>query len=245
MPWQSTTIASKRADVYEPASLAGSPRFGLLFLHPYGLETLVGNATFERLFEQHRVPVVSPHGQRSWWCDRICAEFDAQLTPEKHILQNVLPYFRERWNLHPRSIGLFGISMGGQGAIRLAFKRPDLFPVAAGISSAIDYHELYGQGTPLDDMYTSKEQCRQDTATMHVPPHDPPRQLMFCIDPTDYDWIRGNDRLHEKMNALGVEHVCDLETEAGGHSWEYFDAMAKPTVDFVIDGLIKEGRRLI
>jgi S-formylglutathione hydrolase len=177
--------------------------------------------------------------------DRICPEFDTRLTAEKHILGNVLPLFQERWSLSPRSIAVFGISMGGQGALRLAFKYPGTFPIAAGISSAIDFHEIYGEGTPLDEMYDSKEQCRQDTVTLHVSQGQPPPYLFFCIDPDDAMWHRGNDRLHEKLSALGVPHTIDFETQAGGHTWPYFERMADPALRFLVESLEKESRRLL
>jgi S-formylglutathione hydrolase FrmB len=72
------------------------------------------------------------------------------------------------------------------------------------------------------------------------PPH-----LFFCIDPADAEWYRGNDRLHEKLGALGIAHTCDLSTWAGGHSWDYFNAMAEPAVRFVYAGLQEMSRRLL
>jgi S-formylglutathione hydrolase len=135
--------------------------------------------------------------------------------------------------------------MGGQAALRLAFKYPKLFPVAAGISSAIDYHEVYGQDAELEAMYDSKEQCRQDTAPMHIHPNEYPPHILFCIDPTDWPWFRGNDRLHEKLSALGIPHAHDLITETGGHSWEYFDHMGERAVRFIHEGLTSEARRLM
>jgi esterase/lipase superfamily enzyme len=239
--WSQVEVGGKHAHVYDQPA----PRFGVLFLHGIGLETLCDAPPFVRMFDELNLVCVSPLGQRCWWGDRVCAEFDAALTPERHLLNNVLPYFKERWNLAPRSIGLLGISMGGQGALRLAFKHPQLFPVVAGISSALDYHDLYGQGTTLDAMYDSKEQCRQDTALMHVPPYNAPPHIYFCIDPADTLWYRGNDRLHEKMTALGVEHTADLSTQAGGHSWDYFNRMAEPALRFVHAGLDQESRRLL
>jgi S-formylglutathione hydrolase len=140
---------------------------------------------------------------------------------------------------------LAGISMGGQGALRWAFKYPELFPVVAGISSAIDYHELYGQGTSIDEMYDSMEQCRQDSAILHVHPSKYPAHIFFCIDPDDTDWYRGNDRLHEKLSALGILHEIDLTTRAGGHSWDYFNHMAERILNFVRAGLEQESRRLL
>src|SRR6266545_824471 len=232
--WARVSIAGKDADIYDP--VGGRPRFGVLFLHGVGLETLAERPAFTNVLAELRLACVCPHGGRCWWGDRVCAEFDPKITPERCLLDSVLPFFATRWEIKPPAIGLLGISMGGQGALRLAFKHPNLFPVAAGISSALDYHEFYGRGTPLDAMYDSKEQCRQDTALMHVPPVHPPPHLFFCIDPDDTAWYRGNDRLHEKLNALGVPHTLDLTTRAGGHSWQYFDHMAGRALRFVHEG---------
>jgi S-formylglutathione hydrolase len=242
--WTSVDIAGKQADLYD---LQGSvrPRFGILHLHGIGLETLRDRPVFTRWLDELQLACICPHGQRSWWADRVCTEFDPRLTPERYLLDHVLPFFHQRWGLAPRAVGVQGISMGGQGALRLAFKHAQLFPVAAAISPALDYHELYGQGTPLDAMYDSKEQCRQDTALMHVPPYHPPPHIFFCIDPDDLRWHRGNDRLHEKLSALGIPHEMDLTTRAGGHSWDYFNHMAERVERFVNAGLESESRRLL
>jgi S-formylglutathione hydrolase FrmB len=241
--WTQASVAGKAVDLFDPAG--SPPRWGLIFLHGVGLETLAGNSAFTHVLDELGLACACPHGQRSWWADRVCREFDARLTAEQFLLCHVAPLMRQRWPIAPRGLGIFGISMGGQGALRLAFKHPELFPAVAGIASAIDYHEWYGQGFTLDEMYDSKEQCRQDTAPMHVPPFQPPPHVYFCIDPADSDWIRGNDRLHEKLNALGVSHTCDLSTSAGGHSWDYFNAMAAPAIRFLHRGLEHEARRLL
>lgn len=240
--WTTETIAGKPADVYEPA---GRPRFGVLHLHGYQRETLRDRPAFTRLFDELKLACVCPHGQRSWWVDRVCPEFDPAVTAERYVVDSVLPYFRERWNLLPRSVGLQGISMGGQGALRLAFKYPERFPVVAAVAPALDFHDRYGEGTPLDEMYDSKEQCRQDTAVLQIHPHQQPPHIFFCIDPDDARWYRGCDRLHEKLAALGVPHEIDFTTRAGGHAWDYFDHMAGRVERFVAAGLEYESRRLL
>jgi S-formylglutathione hydrolase len=242
--WRSASIAGKPADVYDPAGTA-QPRFGILYLHDSCLDTLRGREVFTRLMDELDLACVCPLGGQCWWTDRVCPEFDSQLTPERHILDNIVPFFAARWQLAPPRIALLGVSMGGQGALRLAFKYPRLFPAVAAIASALDYHELYGQGTPLDVMYDSKEQCRQDTALMYVPPTNYPPHIFYCIDPDDESWYRGNDRLHEKLTALGVPHAIDLTTRGGGHSWTYFNRMAERSLRFVHDGLVQESRRLL
>jgi S-formylglutathione hydrolase len=242
--WAQQTIAGKTVDLYDLSSPI-RPRFAILFLHATGLDTLVNKPAFTKLFDELRIACACPHGQRSWWADRICREFDDKMTAEQFLLQHIAPFMMEHWHLDERSIGLLGVSMGGQGALRLAFKHAKFFTVAAGIAPAIDYHEWHGKGYSIDEMYNSKEQCRQDTVTLHVRSYGAPPHIFFCVDPDDHDWYRGNDRLHEKLRALGIEHTCDLTTRAGGHSWDYYNAMADRAVRFVHAGLEQESRRLL
>jgi S-formylglutathione hydrolase len=239
--WTTVEIAGRPADVYDPAT---PPRLAVLYLHDADGQTLRGRPTFTRLFDELGLACVCPQGGQSWWVDRPCPGFPAGLTPERYLLDQTVPYFRERWGVEPRGLGLLGIGMGGQGALRLAFKHAKLLAVVAGIASAIDYYVLYGRGTPLDDLYESKEQCRQDTAPLHVHPSDYPPHVFFAVDPAD-PWYRGNDRLHEKLSALGIAHEIDFTTRSGGHSWEYFDRLADRAVRFVHAGLVQQARRLL
>src|SRR5947208_3574414 len=102
--------------------------------------------------------------------------------------------------------------MGGQGALRLAMKYASRFPVVAAVSAAIDYQNLYGRGTTIDEMYADKEAARQDTAPLHVHPLNSPRHIFFAIDPADREWLDGNRKLHEKLAALGIAHEYDSST---------------------------------
>ena len=239
--WTNVTVSGKPVDVFQPAK---PPRFALLYLHPVGQEMPSTDAAFTAAFAAAGVGVVAPFGGQSWWADSVCPDFDPAVTAERHVLDAVVPWAEANWRLPPRSVAVIGVSMGGQGAIRLGLKYPDRFPVVAGIASAFDYHEWYGRGTPLDALYRSKEACRQDTAVLHVHPTSFPPHLWFACDRSD-DWFRGNDRLHEKLNAVGVPHTVEFGTGRGGHCWGYFDAMAPPAVTFCVAGLERESRRLM
>jgi esterase/lipase superfamily enzyme len=239
--WMHVDIAGKPAEVFDPPA---PPRFGLIHLHGVGEETYADKPVFTRLLGELGLGCVCPRGRRSWWADRICPEFDPAVTAERYVVESVRPFVIARWGLADRRIGLTGIGMGGQGALRIAFKHPETFPVVAAIAAAVDYHDWYGQGTPLDDMYDSKEQCRQDTVLMHIDPTRQPPHIFFCVDPDD-PWHRGNDRLHEKLSALGVAHECDLTTRAGGHTWEYYNHNFGRVLRFVVAGLEQESRRLL
>jgi len=233
--WSRIEIGGKPADVFEPTD-GPALRLSLLWLHSQDEASPANNAALTARLNSRRLPCVAPFTGRSWWVDRIGSEFDATLTAERHVIANVLPWMKERW----AGIGVAGIEMGGQGAVRLALKHPKLFPVAAGLGSALDFHELHGRGTPLDAMYDSRERARQDTATLYMHATDWPPHLWFACDPED-PWYRGNDRLHEKLSAYGVPHTADLESSGS----DYFEAMLEPMLDFIVTGLQRESRRLV
>jgi pimeloyl-ACP methyl ester carboxylesterase len=239
--WHEVEIAGKPTQVFDPGQ---PPRFALLYLHDFAQTKLRDCPHFAELFERYSLTCICPEGKRCWWVDRNCPEFDANISPERYLLDSVLPEFDLRWGVQPRSIGLLGYEMGGQGALRLGFKHPERFPAVAAITPAVEYHEWYYRDTPIMDMYTSKEQCRQDTAPMHAHPTNFPPHLYFCCDPAEREWFRGADRLHEKLAALGITHQCELETSTGG-GWPYFEKMAEPALRFLLAGLEKESRRLL
>src|SRR5712692_882423 len=69
--WTREDIAGKPAEVYQPAGPA-RPRFGVLFLHPIGNETLVDRPAFTRLLDELALACVCPLAPYTWWTDRIC-----------------------------------------------------------------------------------------------------------------------------------------------------------------------------
>ena len=97
----------------------------------------------------------------------------------------------------------------------------------------------------LSAMYRDAEEARQDTATLHIHPLNWPRHQFFCCDPADERWHDSADRLHMKLFSLGIPHEYELETTAGGHSWEYFEHMAPRIFEFLAQGLESERLRVV
>ena len=243
--WSTEQVGGHPCDVFEPVE-KNQAGFVIIYLHGVHLTRLVDNTHFTDLFDRYGLPVVAPMTQRSWWTDRICEEFDSSITAEHHVLENILPYVNERWNAEPPRMGLLGTSMGGQGSLRLSYKYPDRFPVVAAISPAIDYQLRFDQGdVTLPLMYADPESARQDTATLHVHPLNWPRHQFFCCDPTDVDWFESSDRLQMKLASLGIPFEADLETEAGGHGFGYYNQMAEQAISFLAERLETERRRLV
>jgi S-formylglutathione hydrolase len=227
--WGRAEVVGREADVFTPP-VGSAGRGSLLWLHSEGGEHPDDLPGFTALLAAHRLPCVAPRGGVCWWVDRVCPGFDPAVTPEQHLL--AATGSERRW-------AVAGIGMGGQGAVRLAFRHPTRFPVAAALDGAFDFHDLYGRGTPLDDLYPTRERARQDTAVLHLDPSRWP-QLWLAADPAGY-WHRGADRLHEKLAAYGVPHAADLDTTGS----DYRARMLPGLVAFVATGLAAESRRLM
>jgi S-formylglutathione hydrolase FrmB len=243
--WSETFVAGHPCDLFEPDQ-PSEERFVVIYLHGVHLTRLVGNAAFSGVFEQHGLRVIAPRTGRSWWTDRVCAEFDASLTAERFVREHVLAEIAQRWDARPPQIGLLGTSMGGQGALRLAYKYPQLFPVVAALAPAIDYYKRMADGDEtLPLIYRDAEAARQDSAILHIHPLNWPRNQFFACDPSDERWFDSADRLRMKLYSLGVPHEADLTTTGGGHSFDYYNLMAAKAVGYLAERLQSERRRVV
>ena len=121
--WQTIEIDGKTADVFEPRQ-PRTPAQAVLFLHGHGLQTLIGNAVYTAELERHGLRAICPHGKRSWWLLVVCAEFDVELSPIGFIRTCLLPFLAEQWGVKSPAVGVLGVSMGGQGALQLAYRHP-------------------------------------------------------------------------------------------------------------------------
>jgi S-formylglutathione hydrolase FrmB len=242
--WSEVKLAGHPCDIYEP--LEPSPHgFVVLYLHGVHNNQLTDQSVFADQFDRHRLRMIAPRTGRSWWSDRVFPPFDPQLTAWRFVMDHVMPHLAERWSARPPAIGLLGTSMGGQGALRFAFRQPGKFPVVAAISPAIDYQIRWNEADEsLALMYPDAETARQDTATLHVHPLNWPRNIWFSCDPTDFWWHESADRLRTKLVALGVPHECDLETSGGGHGFEYYNRMAPAAIGFIAERLERERLRV-
>jgi S-formylglutathione hydrolase FrmB len=242
--WTEEQVAGHPCDVFVPA-VRNPLGYVVLYLHGVHLNRLHDKAAFIEQFERHGLAVVAPMVQRSWWTDKICREFDPRISAERHVLDNVLPFIEQRLGTKPPRIGLLGTSMGGQGALRLAYRHPRLFPIAAAISPAIDFYKRYNEGDEtIPQMYSDPEAARQDTAILHVHPLNWPPHQFFCCDPEDFRWWDSADRLRMKLWSLGIPHECDLESTGGGHGFDYYNRMAERAVGFLASKLDEERRRV-
>lgn len=236
--WRTESVDGRRVDVFVPQAET-APQAAVLFLHGHGRVLLHENLIFSRLFQQHGLVAVCPDGGRSWWLDVVCLEFEAEQTPQNWLLNSIVPFIERNFCIASPRIALLGVSMGGQGALQLAFRHASKFPVVAAIAPAVDFHQLYGSGIPLDSMFPDQEAARQASVVLNLQPLAWPRHQFFCCDPADAEWFDGAARLGMKLSSSGILHERDLETSGGGHSWDYFNRMAAKSLNHIANSLRK------
>jgi S-formylglutathione hydrolase len=229
--WNRIAIAGKPVDVFE--STSASPA-AILYLHDRDGTTPATNISFTDQLRSRQLACVAPITGESWWVDRICPPFDPILSAERYLLDHIAPWMTAHWRAAVGAIAVAGVGMGGQGAVRLGLRHPSRFPIVASLDGAFDFHELFGRGGSLDAMYASREDARQDTAILQVHPHEWPQSNWFSCSFSCH-WYRGNDRLHEKLAAMGVPHTARFD--------EAVDVL--PMLDFLGAALARESKRLL
>jgi pimeloyl-ACP methyl ester carboxylesterase len=243
MGWKTMEIGGKDVDLFLPEQ---SPRgqFALVHLHGHSEKTLKDNPVYTAALEAHGLLCVCPHGKRSWWLNRVCTEFDAAISPQEYVLDTLIPWIESEWTIAPPAIGLAGISMGGQGALQLAYRYPRKFPVVAAIAPAVDFQRWFGQGLALDEMFATREAARQETVILQLHPLNWPRHQFLACDPNDHEWFESADKLSMKLNSSGIMHERDFQTSRGGHTWDYFEALADRTMGWVVEKLEAVARSI-
>ena len=249
--WSTIEVGGRACEIHAPSD----PRPGraLIYLHGVRERWLQEMPALRDLVEKERLPVIAPRGGRCWWIDRIVPGFDPQITPERFVVDLVRTEVGRRFGVETPGIALIGTSMGGQGALRLSYRHPAIFPVAAAIAPAIDFHAAMRDAADRDDgeyydtlwrIYGDVERARQDTAILHVHPLNWPRQQWFASSPADHHWHDGAQRLHSKLVALGIPHESVLEGLPGEDAAAFEARVATAAIEFLVSSLDKESRRI-
>lgn len=246
--WSTIDVAGRTCDMFEPIE---SRRHGaIVYLHDATEPLpLPFSHALRAAVAASGLIVLAPRTGPSWWLDRVMPRFDRTVTPERFVLEHVRGAVERRFDIRPPGIALVGTGMGGQGALRISYRHPAIFPVAAAFAPAIDFHtamreidlrEDAAAIEPLWETYGDVERARQDTAILHVHPLNWPRHQWFASDPADHDWHDGAVRLDSKLRALGIPHTALLSP----HDHAAATTVAAEAISFVVTALEQESRRL-
>jgi pimeloyl-ACP methyl ester carboxylesterase len=249
--WTVIDVAGHACELFAPPE--PTPGKAVIYLHGVRERWLRESTGLRDAIEAASLPVIAPRTGRSWWLDRPMPGFDSEVTPEQYVVAAIRDEVQRRFGVTSPGVALIGTSMGGQGALRIAYRHPGIFPIAAAIAPAIDFHLAMREAGDREDgelydtlwqTYGDVERARQDTAILHVHPLNWPRHQWFASDPSDIHWRDGAERLHSKLVALGIPHTALLEPRGSGHSAVFYDAVAPEIVQFALTALDAESRHV-
>lgn len=219
--------------VVKPASLFSSDDDSMRFPVLYLLHGATGcysdwsnRADLHLLADRYDVIIVCPDGQDSWYFD---SPVDPKMQFETYVSKELVEYIDSHYptlaNRYMRAIT--GLSMGGHGALFLAFRHPDVFWSCGSMSGNMDITQ-FPNGWHIKDRlgeYDSNKQRWSDHAVCNLLDQVKastlePAQNIIIDDGLNDIFIKNNISMHEQMVEKGIDH--DFTVRPGRHSWDYW-----------------------
>ena len=210
-----------------------------MFLRSGGLDLIEDLRTSRQIGE---FLVVTPAADSSFYIN----SHDNRVRYEDFFLQEFMPSIERRYRVRAgrASRGIAGISMGGYGALRMAFAHPDLFGSVSAHSAAlmeklpaINVQDSPGMaplrllgdvfGAPPDSSFWERNNpiALARTADLHA------LKIYFdCGAQDDYGFDAGAKALDRILSSRALRHEFHLY--AGGHNWAYFAAHLPASFQF-------------
>jgi S-formylglutathione hydrolase FrmB len=192
--------------------------------------------------DQYKFLIVCPDGgPTSWYFD---SPVDTAMRYETYIGKEVPAYIDSRYNTIKNRNGraITGLSMGGHGALFLAFRHAEKFGACGSMSGALDLSLLLRSADlakRLGDTVNHAENWKNYTV-MNVIEKYPQDSLQIIIDCGTGDFLfQGNRNLHEKMLRLNIPH--DYIERPGKHDWPYWRNAVKYQLLFFKDYFEKQS----
>lgn len=189
--------------------------------------------------------IIAPEGRGSFFINSA----DGRDRYSDFLIGEFIPYIEAHYRLiHDRKArGVTGLSMGGYGALRMAFAHPELFASVSAQSPALitespeqmdadlrdagPLAKLLGGvfGDPIDVAHWNRNNpfllARQNRAQLKT------QAIYFnCGEEDEYGFAEGASKLHKQLLAAGLPHEFHLYP--GGHDAEYFLSHLGETIEF-------------
>jgi putative tributyrin esterase len=194
-----------------------------------------------------KVLVAIPRGDLSFYMD----SKDGTKPYEKMVIDDFVSFVEKNYRVKPgpENRGISGVSMGGLGSLKIAFRHPDRFGSVSAHSAALlapdvdklpDYTQRFLGfapvkkavteifGDPIDPTIWRDNnpfyllETRTDLAGI---------KLYFdCGDQDRYQFNKGAEELHELLDKKKIPH--EFHILPGGHGWDYLGQYLHQSIEF-------------
>lgn len=201
-------------------------------------------SSIERYAEKYSVAVVMPNVDRSWYCN---TQYGANYFDfvSKELPEVCRGYFKGMSDKREDNF-VAGLSMGGYGAAKVALTCPESFGGFVSLSGSlditrknrpVDFEEWqsifnFNMKSPLE-LEGSEHDLYALVRRNHEKGIEFPKMYIWCGTEDDPGLFKTNQRFHELLNELGIEHV--YEESEGDHSWRWWDMHIQDGLRFLFE----------
>jgi S-formylglutathione hydrolase FrmB len=179
--------------------------------------------SIKKYADQFQMIIVCPDGNvTSWYFD---SPEDPVWKYETYVSKELVNIIDKKYSTIKDRKGraITGLSMGGHGALYLAFKHQDIFAAAGSMSGGVDIRPFplnwdIAKRLGAEDKFPERWEQNSVINLIHLLT---PNRLAINIDCGRDDFFyEVNMKLHEKLQYNNVPH--DFTIRPGAHNWEYW-----------------------
>ena len=171
-----------------------------------------------KLADEFSMIFVCPDAENNWYLD---SPLDPKSQYETYITKELREYVDENYptmaDVKHRAIT--GLSMGGHGALLLAWRHPDIYSSCGSMSGAVDITKIKKGGFGIDKLVKFEDRKNYSVINL-VPSLENGKQNIIIDDGTSDFLIKENRALHAALLEHGIDH--EYSERPGRHTWEYW-----------------------
>ena len=214
----------------------------LYLLHGYGGNNMswLQGTSIKDLAERYGIIVVCPDGGfSSWYLD---SPEDPAWRYETFVSKELVAGIDGKYPTLPLrdSRAVAGFSMGGHGAMFLAFRHPDVYGTVVSISGGVDlrpFPENWDIAKRLGTLKDHPDRWKDDSVVTLAEKVTPGQQALSIECGSDDFFLQVNRTLHALLLARRVPH--DYAERPGGHTGHYAANALKCQMQFISDHLAR------
>jgi S-formylglutathione hydrolase FrmB len=174
--------------------------------------------------DRYQLMIVCPDGGKSsWYFD---SPIDSTMKYETYIGKEVPEYIDAHYNTikDRKARAITGLSMGGHGALFLAFRHSEIFGACGSMSGGVDLNysrNKFDIMKRIGDTISHADNWKK-YIVMNIIENYPKDSLAIIFDCGNSDelYTEANRIFHKKMLQLKIPH--DYTERPGRHNWDYW-----------------------
>ena len=215
-----------KAVVITPDNYANAQALPVVYLlHGHGgnyADWVTKAAGFEKAVDLYQVIIVCPDGNNSWYWD---SPVDSSYRYETYVSKELVNWIDSKYRTVKSKKGraITGLSMGGHGALYLAFRHQDVFGAAGSMSGGVDIRPFPGNWDMALRLgaYSEHPDSWEKYTVINLLYLLKPNSLALLIDCGTEDFFyKVNENLHQQLLYRNIAH--DYITRPGAHNWNYW-----------------------